>query len=319
MSAAESSDLVIRTLQEPDLPAADRIFRLAFGTFLRLPNPMGFFGDADLIRTRWLADPSAAFGAFLDDKLVGSNIVTNWGSVGFFGPLTVHPELWDRGIGRRLLEPAMDLFTKWSTTHEGLFTFAHSPKHIALYRKFGFLPRFLTAVMSKAVGSVRAGVEFSKFSDVSANDRAGCLKACRELTGEIYPGLDLQREIVAVEAQLLGDTIFVCDNTHLVGLAVCHRGPGTEAGSGVCYVKFAAVRPGPAEHELFGRLLDSCEALAASKQLARLVAGVNTAREKAYLAMIERGFGTDIQGVAMQRFSHPGYNRSDVYIVDDWR
>jgi len=144
------SDVSIRRLEEPDLPAADRIFRLAFGTFLRLPDPMNFHGDADLIRTRWLADPSAAFGAFLADKIVGSNVVTKWGSVGFFGPLTVHPELWERGIAKRLLEPAMDLFTKWDTTHEGLFTFAHSPKHIALYQKFGF------AALSHG-GDVKAG------------------------------------------------------------------------------------------------------------------------------------------------------------------
>src|SRR4029078_3784226 len=31
----------------------------------------------------------ASFGATLDGKLVGSNFATNWGSVGFFGPLTV--------------------------------------------------------------------------------------------------------------------------------------------------------------------------------------------------------------------------------------
>jgi hypothetical protein len=40
---------------------ADCIFRVAFGTFLGLPNPIEFFGDADNVRTRWAADPSAAW------------------------------------------------------------------------------------------------------------------------------------------------------------------------------------------------------------------------------------------------------------------
>jgi hypothetical protein len=35
--------------------------------------------------------------------------------------------------------------------------------------------------------------------------------------------------------------------------------------------------------------------------------------------MLKRGFRTTIQGVAMQRPNEPGYNRADVYLIDDWR
>jgi hypothetical protein len=97
-------EISIRPLQESDMPEANRIFRLAFGTFLNLPDPMAFFGDADYVRSRFLPDPSAADGAevIIEDsrnssgsgkkKLVGSNFTTNWGSVGFFRPLTIHPD-----------------------------------------------------------------------------------------------------------------------------------------------------------------------------------------------------------------------------------
>ena len=87
----------------------------------------------------------------MNGKLAGSNFVTNWGSFGFFGPLTVFPELWDQHIAQRLLGPTMDLFHQWGVREAGLFTFAHSPKHIGLYQKFGCWPRFLTAIMSKSV------------------------------------------------------------------------------------------------------------------------------------------------------------------------
>jgi hypothetical protein len=50
-------DIAIRPLDEQDLPEADRIFRVAFGTFLGLPDPLSFMGDADLVRTRWRTDP----------------------------------------------------------------------------------------------------------------------------------------------------------------------------------------------------------------------------------------------------------------------
>jgi hypothetical protein len=53
---------------------ADRIFRLAFGTFLGLADPMTFFGDADYVRTRLLADPSGALAAKTNSgELVGFN------------------------------------------------------------------------------------------------------------------------------------------------------------------------------------------------------------------------------------------------------
>jgi len=247
----------VRPLQESDLPAADRVFRLAFGTFLGLPDPMTFYGDADFVRTRWLADPAAAFGAELGGELVGSTFATNWGSVGFFGPLTIHPDHWDRGIGKRLMEPIMEFFAKWGTKHAGLFTFPHSPKHIGLYQKFGFWPRFLTPIMSKPIESKMHVPGWSRYSEVPESERAGCLSACRELTNAIYEGLDVEREIRAVASQGLGDTVLFWDGARLVGLAVCHCGPGSEAGSGACFVKFGAVRPGPTAEQGFDRLLDA--------------------------------------------------------------
>ena len=50
-------NVLVNPLPATDLTEADRIFRVAFGTFLGLPNPMEFFGDADYVRTRWAADP----------------------------------------------------------------------------------------------------------------------------------------------------------------------------------------------------------------------------------------------------------------------
>jgi hypothetical protein len=44
----------IRQHAESDLSAADYICRLAFGTFLGLPDPMTFSGDADNVKTRFL-------------------------------------------------------------------------------------------------------------------------------------------------------------------------------------------------------------------------------------------------------------------------
>lgn len=311
-------DITVRPLKENDLSRADTIMRLAFGTFIGLPEPLAFMGDAAYVRSRWLADPEAAFAAEVNGELVGSNFASNWGSVGFFGPLTVRPDYWDKGVAKRLMEPVLDLFTKWRTTHVGLFTFAQSQKHVGLYQRFGFWPRFLTAIMSKPVGQVNGTARWTTFSEVSGDQTTPILNACRLLTGEIYEGLDVANEIRSVRAQNLGDTILLWQENELDGIAVCHVGPGTEAGSGVCYIKFGAARPGANAEVRFSSLLDACEEMAARRG-ATLKAGVNTARHEAYRYMLSRGFRTDVQGVVMSKPNEAGYNRPGVYVIDDWR
>ncbi len=276
-------------------------------------------GDVHYVRTRWRADPGAAFGAEINSQLAGSNFASHWGSVGFFGPLTVHPDRWDQGLGKHLMEPIMDCFARWGIKHAGLFTFAQSQKHVGLYQKFGFWPRFLTVVMSKPVGQVERRPGSSTFSEVPPDKQESTLQACREASDAIYDGLDATLEIKAVAKQELGNTVLLWNDGKLAGLAICHCGAGTEAGSGNCYVKFGAVRPGPAAEQDFARLFEACEAMAFQKRLSRLTAGVNTARARAYGLMLERGFRPVLQGVVMQRPNEPGYNRPDIYIIDDWR
>jgi len=304
-------------MQEADLADARRICRIAFGTFLGLPDPEAHRDDREYISTRWRANPAAALVAQVDGGLAGSNFATNWGSFGFFGPLTVRPDLWNRKIAQKLLGPTMDLFEKWGVREAGLFTFAQSPKHVGLYQKFGFWPRFLTAVMSKKTSSREAAT--LRYSALKEAEREPAVKACRTLTDSIYEGLDVSSEIRSVADQNLGETILLWGGDSLDGFAVCHGGEGTEAGRNNCYIKFAAVRPGPGSERAFEHLLDGCEAFAAERGLERMEAGVNLSRGQAYRHMLQRGFRTDLQGVAMHKPDSPAYNRPDVFVLDDWR
>jgi GNAT superfamily N-acetyltransferase len=312
-------NISIRLLQENELSTAEHIFRLAFGTFIGLPQPTDFCGDAKYVQTRWLVDPTAAFAAEVDGKLVGSNIAVCWGSVGFFGPLSVHPDFWGQGVAKLLIECAIDKFSEWDTRQAGLFTFPNSPKHHGLYQKFGFYPRFLTFIMAKPIQFVERELLGKKYSELNSQERSHFLKECYELTDAIYPGLDLSREILAVEAQNLGDTVLLWDDKGLAGFAVCHCGAGSEAGSNVCYVKFGAVRSGALAGERFERLLDVCESFGAAEKMVSLRAGVNTSHDLAYGRMVDRGFRTESTGVVMHRPNDPGYNRPEVFVLDNWR
>ena len=146
------------------------------------------------------------------------------------------------------------------------------------------------------------------------------MAAARELSEQLYPGLDLGGEIRTVSARSLGDTVLLWDgDSRLGGFAACHLGAATEAGEGTCLVKFGAVRPGPGSAERFAALLDASGDLAAGSGMTTLMAGVNLGREEAYRAMLARGFKTQIQGVTMHRPNEPGYSRPGLYVLDDWR
>lgn len=320
MSAASPNapfaSVSVRAMGEADLWEVRRIFRVAFGTFIGVPDPENFSADREFVFTRWRSHPEGALVAEADGALVGSNFVARWGSFGFFGPLTVRPDLWNRRIGQALLGATMDLFARWSVRDAGLFTFAHSPRHVALYQKFGFWPRFLTVILAKDVAAGEA--DFLKLSGMRAAEREQVIDACREITGAIHDGLDVSMEIRSVEEQKLGDTVLLWGD-RLEAFAVCHGGAESEAGPNNCYLKFAAVRPGAGAENTFGRLLDACESLAAGRGWGRLEAGVNVARGEAYRHLLGRGFRTSFQGLAMQKPDAPGYNRAGVFVLDDWR
>ena len=316
---ADVSPVVIRPMTEADLVDADRVFRVAFGTFLGAPDPQKFFGDAEFVRTRWHSDSHAAFAAVREGRLVGSNFLTNWGSVGFFGPLTVDPPCWNQGIAKRLMEPTVELFDSWGTRHAGLVTCAQSTMHVALYQRFGFWPRFLTAVMSMPVTPSAAAHPGARLSDLAGAARPAALGSVRELTDAVYPGLDVTREIESVLSQGLGDVVLIEDTAALQGVAICHIGAGTEAGGGNCYVKFGAVRPGQHAARHFELLLDACYRLAADRGAIGLAVGANAGRDKAWKALAQRGFRTGMQGVSMHRPNEAGYSHSDSYLIDDWR
>ncbi|MGG6296485.1 GNAT family N-acetyltransferase [Leptolyngbya sp. AN02str] len=308
----------VRPLHEGELSTADHIFRLAFGTFVGLPEPTAFAGDASYIQPRWKVDPTAAFAAEMDGQLVGSIIALNWGSVGTFGPLSVHPQFWSQGIAQCLIEAALDKFSQWGIEQAGLFTFPNSPKHHALYQKFGFYPQYLTFVMGRPVQADPAW-RISTYAAAEADVRSHIVQQCTHITDRIYPGLDATREIEAVHTQALGDTVLLWHGDELTAFAVCHCGAGTEGGSGTCYVKFAAVKPSDHAAEHFAQLLNQCDAFAASQQATKLIAGVNTSHTSAYTFMVQQGFRTEIVGVVMQRPNILGYRRPDVYVLDDWR
>ena len=323
--------ITVGPLKQSELTEADRIFRVAFGTFIGMPNPADFMGDRNLLISRWYAPHVKTLAARDNGRLIGSNQITRWGSFAFFGPLTVLPEYWDRGVAQLLLDATMKFFAKQDLQRTALFTFSNSTKHVGLYQKYGYWPDYLTALMTLAPqpsSQVEASAAMIRpgaihLTTLKKNERDAAIAACAKLTNAISAGLDLTEELRSLLKQKSGEALLTYARSRgarnvLDGFAICFHGPGSEGGTKTCYVKFAAARSGSGARERFDRLLDACIAFAGSRH-ATLEAGMNLAREDAYLRMRAHGFRAFAQGVSMQRPHAPGHNRGDAYVIDDWR
>ena len=163
-------------------------------------------------------------------------------------------------------------------------------------------------------------VAYELFSAASAGQKIGALDAARGVADTVFAGLDLEQDIRAADEQKLGDTVLVRDaNGELEAFAVCQVGAETEAGGGICYVKFAAVKQTSGVRRRFDRLLDAVEVFAAARGAQQVQVGMNMARDRAYRALRERGYRVGFQGVAMHRPNDAGYSRSAIFAIDDWR
>jgi GNAT superfamily N-acetyltransferase len=303
-------------MQASDLDAADRVHRIAFGTRFGLPDPSKFRGDAQVVRTRFATDPETTVVVELDGTIVGGACAMDWGSVFVVGPVFVHPTQAGHGLARLLVSNMLALADRRRATLTVLFTFPESATHLRLYESFGFAPRTLIPILTKPPDATSRS-SGPLFSQLSRTEQDAAVASLARLTNMNFLGLDLSQEIRAVTRLGMGDTILIGEPGDPRGLAICHYGPGGEGGTGTLFVKFAAVRPNAATD--FAQLLDACEALANSIQAQRIVAGTNAARTGAYRILRERGFRASLVGVAMHRPDGPGYDRPDVFAIDDWR
>lgn len=311
--------IAIRALAEADIEAAEQLRRLAFGTLFGLPDPLSFRGDVSLLGARRWAFPDGGFVAEEGGELVGIAMANNWGSLGVFGPVAVHPDHWRKAIARQLLDACIPVFDDvWKNRVTGLFTFPERATHIRLYQSFDFWPRGLTAIMARPITGPSPVSTALSLAEATA-DRRDLITQCTALTDSLFAGLDLTREIEMLLAHRLGDVILLAEGSRIAGLALCHAGKGSEAGSDAVYVKFGCVRSGPDAPMRFSRLLDACNDFAHRSGAKQISAGVNLGRMNCYRQMLELGFRAGLQGVAMHRPWIEAYDRPEVFALDDWR
>ena len=120
----------ITALRAADVPAA-----------LELQSPEGWNQTESDWRRVLRLDPDGSFAARLDDRLVGTTTTLRFGSeLAWIGMVLVHPELRGHGVGRRLMEAALEHLARRGVMSVKLDA---TPAGKPLYEKLGFVTELI--------------------------------------------------------------------------------------------------------------------------------------------------------------------------------
>jgi GNAT superfamily N-acetyltransferase len=214
-----------------DIPALNRVFSDAFTeryrkdgmSGVRVPqlNPaiwryaMDDSGDGTLV---WRNDSA---------DIVAFNIAHLSGTEGWMGPLAVLPDWQGVGLGKTIVQSAMEWLRARNAQVIGLETMPRTMDNIGFYSALGFIPTRLTITLTIDAAESDAPVTLlGRLPSASLQDEV--IAACRALAGAQVGGFDYSREIQLTEELGLGDTVLLERAGRIRGFAVFHSAPLVE-------------------------------------------------------------------------------------------
>jgi predicted N-acetyltransferase YhbS len=330
-SQGRASKIQIRRVRKGDLTRVREVVEQAFSDLLERQlgtRPRQPFGGAQYVHHRWLMEPWGCFVAEEDQsKLVGAALGVIWGSVGVLGPVAVLTSYQNQKIGQQLIQAVQDFFGENRVALQGSVTYPTSPKHLALYHKFGFKPKGLVALTSRPLERRegqgwpprRAGLSVRRFSSLEEASKKAVLGRLGRLTHGLCRGLDLRKEVEIVDGLALGDTLLFERGRELVGFAVYHVPGVSEAPADALYVKVLALGAQWTRPELLEQGIAAVEEVAAEAGVQRVILPVYTRYWTAYSTLLRLGYQVDFTMVRLQRGRLEDYEDPNHLVLDDWR
>jgi hypothetical protein len=252
------------------------------------------------------------------------------------GPLAIAPEWqepWRRGVAAALVDGLLKRAVSWRCGVVDSVTFAQSTAHFALYWTYG-APIFQALLLARSLGASFAGTDDGavvRFGALDRDAREAALSAIRGICGRYYDGYDVTADVLHVQHRGLGDTFVMRAEGQVLGFAICHFGPLSEAYSDEqVLIKYLYVDPqSPDPRGACERLLASVESQAARTGLTSAALVVSSARRATVELLLTRGYrtlvlesqwlmvpnapGSDLIAHAASTF------RSSQYALADWR
>jgi hypothetical protein len=228
------------------------------------------------------------------------------------------------------MRAAQDFFEENKATLHGAVTYPTSAKHLALYHKFGYKPKSLTAVMSRTLDRagaraalpkavVKGALTVRRFSSLEETKKKAALGRFHRITNGVCRGLELAKEVEIVDGLALGDTLLLERGAELVGFAIYHSPGVSEAPTGALYVKYLAIDRRQRKAEHLEHFVGAIEDLAQELGLPRVIVPVYLRYWLAYSTLVKCGYQVDFTMVRMQKGKPEDYEDPVDLVLDDWR
>jgi predicted N-acetyltransferase YhbS len=236
------------TIRRAEAADAAQCGAILYTAFQRLADEHNFARDfpsvevATGVVSMMLANPGFyGIVAEEDGRIIGSNFADHRSSIAGIGPISIDPEAQNQGIGRKLMQAAIDHFAVTNLSGIRLVQAAYHNRSLCLYTRLGFQTREpLSVIQGPALNIEFAGYDVRAATEA---DLAACNVLCRRVHG-FERGIELREAIRAQTATIvehLGritgyatDIGFfahaVAETNHglksLIGAASAFQGPG---------------------------------------------------------------------------------------------
>src|SRR5215216_2071474 len=177
------SSVVLRPIEPADADECSRILYHAFGAIHdhhRFERDFPSLEAAAQLTSAFIAHPSI-WGVVTEreGRVLGSNFLDERGPVRGLGPITVDPEAQGRGVGRRLMEAALERGAGAAGIR--LFQDSFNVGSLSLYASLGFEVKEPAVVISGRPSSgPAAGIEVRPLEEA---DLQGCEELCLRVHG----------------------------------------------------------------------------------------------------------------------------------------
>jgi ribosomal protein S18 acetylase RimI-like enzyme len=241
----DSMPITIRRAEAADAPRCGTILYRAFenlADYHNFPRDFPSVEAATGVVSMLLANPGF-YGIVAEEgsRIVGSNFADHRSSIAGIGPISIDPDAQNQGIGRKLMQAAIDHFTAANVPGIRLVQAAYQNRSLSLYTRLGFQTREPLSVIQGPVLNVKfAGYDVRPGNEA---DIETCNRLCRRVHG-FDRGVELREAIgagTAIVVEHLGritgyatDIGFfghaVADTNQdlksLIGAALAFQGPG---------------------------------------------------------------------------------------------
>jgi len=238
-----------------------------------------------------------------EDHLVAFNVAHRSGLEGWMGPLAVRPDRQGLGLGKAVVQSAMEWLKEQGVTTLGLETMPRTVENIGFYSRLGFQPGYLTITLT---GEVTPNVRslrprFTRLSELSPSEQAATLRRCRERLERSAPGYDYTREHELTGELGIGDTVILEDD-EVRGFALWHSAPLAESRPAEELRVLKLFADGA---DTFQRLVGVLEACAARLKIRRLAIRCQTVYPTAHRSLVDRGYRVRWTDLRMTLAGHP--------------